>query len=79
MISLAKIRLTVKQAIIDPRKPGTEFHVSARDMTAMAHYKRAQELLSHFIEGIKPEPILFVAIWHLACGLTKNGILYSPR
>lgn len=71
MISKTKILQCMKQCAIDPRQEKTEHYVMARDMQPMAHFRRAQELLSFFFEGIRGVDAIGQAMWHLACGLVK--------
>jgi len=40
-------------------------------MEHFAHILRAKQLLSMYIEGAKDVNVVFVAIWHLACGMVK--------
>ena len=74
MISATQIRKALKLFVFDPKEKGTEWHIQARDMSAVAHIRRSHQLLSYYLEGVHGELILLTAGWHLACGVAKLGV-----
>ena len=79
MISVTQIRKALKNFVFDPKEKSTEWHIQARDMTAVAHIARSKQLITYYLEGVHGVQALLQAGWHLACGVAKLETVSSDE